>query len=147
MKLSLKGIYQLPSSYYENMEEVVGISKIDVDGKIFLKENEISELSDYIDCVIKGEMILVDSISLEKESYPFFIEYRDFVLENWRKNENTLDIFSFLWENIVLEVPLQFTKVRDLSKFHGDGWKLVHEDELHNQNNPFYDLLKDIEEE
>ena len=58
-----------------------------------------------------------------------------------------LDIFQFLWENIVLEIPLQFTKVKDLSKFHGDGWKLVSEDELTTRNNPFSDLLKDFEEE
>ena len=51
-----------------------------------------------------------------------------------------------MWENILLEVPLQFTKVRDLSKFHGDGWRLIREDELEN-NNPFSELLKDFEEE
>ena len=55
--------------------------------------------------------------------------------------------FQFLCENIVLEIPLQFTKVKDLSKFHGDGWKLIREDELTNSNNPFSDLLKDFKEE
>ena len=43
--------------------------------------------------------------------------------------------------------PLRFTKVSDLSKFHGDGWKLVSEDDLRKGNNPFSDLLKDFEEE
>ena len=145
--LSLKGDFQLPKEYYEDMNEIISISDVVVDGKIFLKQDSTFELNDYIDCNINGKMILIDSISLKEEKYPFMIEYHDFVLENWRKNKNTLDIFAFLWENIVLEVPLQFTKVRDLSKFHGDGWKLIGEDELHNQNNPFYDLLKDIEEE
>ena len=37
---------------------------------------------------------------------------------------------AILWQNIVLEVPLQFTKVEDLSKFHGDGWKLISEEEI-----------------
>ena len=68
-------------------------------------------------------------------------------MENWIKNKNTLDIFSFLWENIVLEVPLQFTKVEDLSKFHGDGWRLISEDSLKRENNPFSDLLKDYDKE
>ena len=67
--------------------------------------------------------------------------------ENSLKNENTLDILGFLWENIVLEVPLQFTKVRDLSKFHGDGWKLISEDDLVKNDNPFNELLKDFKEE
>ena len=75
------------------------------------------------------------------------IEYDDFLGENNKKSENILDIFQFLWENIVLEVPLQFTKVKDLSKFHGDGWKLISEEELNASHNPFSDLLKDFEEE
>ena len=60
--------------------------------------------------------------------------------------QNILDIFEFLWENILLEVPLHYTKVKDLHKFRGDGWKLIHEDEIKNDN-PFHDLLKDIEKE
>ena len=87
------------------------------------------ELVEYIKCNISGEMIIADSISLEPIEYPFFIEYDDIIEENCKKSENTLDIFQFLWENIVLEVPLQFTKVEDLSKFHGDGWKLISEDD------------------
>ena len=55
-------------------------------------------------------------------------------------SQNTLDILAVLWENIVLEVPLRFTKVRDLSKFHGDGWKLVSEDEL----NKRYKIIKEM---
>ena len=92
-------------------------------------------------------MEIPDSISLEKVCYPFCIEYDDIISESCKKNENILDIFQFLWENIVLEVPLQFTKVDDLSKFHGDGWKLISEDELSTRNNPFSDLLKDFDKE
>ena len=92
-------------------------------------------------------MTIADSISLEPVEYPFSIEYDDIIEENCKKSENVLDIFQFLWENIVLEIPLQFTKVKDLSKFHGDGWKLISEDELKSSNNPFNDLLKDFKEE
>ena len=92
-------------------------------------------------------MIIEDSISLEPVQYPFSINYDDIIEENCKKNENTLDIFSFLWENIVLEVPLQFTKVEDFSKFRGDGWKLVSENELTENNNPFSELLDKMKEE
>ena len=61
--------------------------------------------------------------------------------------ENSLDIIELLWENIVLEIPLKYTKVEDLSKFHGDGWKLVSEEEATTSHNPFNELLKNIEEE
>ena len=110
-------------------------------------DDDADEEEDYIKAKIEGDIILTDSISLEPVSYPISIDFDDILEQNCKKDENTLDIFQFLWENIVLEIPLQFTKVKDLSKFHGDGWKLVSEDELTTRNNPFSDLLKDFEEE
>ena len=144
--IDISGIYNIDSSYIEN-SDIKELNNIEVSGKITRKENDDFELDDYIECTIKGEMIIKDSISNEDVNYPFNIEYSDFIEENCRKNQNTLDIFEVLWENIVLEVPLQFTKVEDLSKFHGDGWKLISEDELKINNNPFSNLLKDLEEE
>ena len=144
--LEIQGEYLLDSSYYENTE-IIRLSPLSISGKITRRENDDFELEDYIVCKIEGVMILPDSISLEEVEYPFSIEYDDFLPQNDIKNENTLDILGFLWENTVLEVPLQFTKVRDLSKFHGDGWRLVSEEELRKENNPFSDLLKDFEEE
>ena len=145
-EIDISGVYSLENVDLHNTD-IIRLSDLVVHGTISRKENEDAVLDDYLCCSIKGIMILTDSISLEEVDYPFLIDYDDFVMENWIKNKNTLDIFSFLWENIVLEVPLQFTKVRDLSKFHGDGWKLISEDELENQNNPFRDLLKDFEKE
>lgn len=145
-EIDISGIYDIDADYYEN-SNVINLSKVEVIGKIYRDEDEEGELTDYIDCSMKGTMVIPDSISLEEVSYPFNIEFDDILEENCKKSENTLDIFWFLWENIVLEVPLQFTKVEDLSKFHGDGWKLISENELKNTNNPFSDLLKDIEEE
>jgi uncharacterized metal-binding protein YceD (DUF177 family) len=144
--IDITGEYDLNSSYYENTD-VKGLNNVLVNGKIVRKENDDFELDDYIECTITGDMIISDSISLEEVNYPFSIEYDDFIEENCIKNKNILDIFQFIWENIVLEVPLQFTKVEDLSKFHGDGWKLISEDELKFNNSPFSNLLKDFEEE
>jgi hypothetical protein len=42
---------------------------------------------------------------------------------------------------------LRFTKVEDLSKFHGDGWKLVSEEDNSFSNNPFKEYLKNNDEE
>ena len=131
--------YTIPKEYiYE--ESVLEVKDINVNGKILLKDDE-----DYIECSIIGKILMEDSITLEPIDYDINIKYDDFIDDIYKKNENTLDIFKFLWENIVLEVPLQFTKVEDLSKFHGDGWKLISEEELKHSNNPFSDLLKDFE--
>ena len=141
-EIDITNKYDIPDQYIDK-NLVLSLKNIQVDGKIYIGSDD----EDRIDCTINGNMILEDSISLEPIEYSFSIKYDDILEENSKKNENTLDIFSFLWENIVLEVPLQFTKVKDLSKFHGDGWKLISEDEITNSNNPFGDLLKDFKEE
>ena len=148
-EVDITNTYTLTKEYYENTG-VLELKDIKVEGKIYrgAAEDDFDDFQDYVDCKIEGTMIIEDSISLEPIEYPFSAEYDDILEENCKKNENTLDIFQFLWENIVLEVPLQFTKVEDLSKFHGDGWKLISEDDYKTSgNNPFSDLLKDFEEE
>ena len=140
-EIDITGIYNIPKSYFEK-SEVLELNNINVKGKIYIGDEE-----ECIKCIIEGEMIIPDTISLEKINYPFKIEYDDIISKTSKKSENTLDIFEFLWENIVLEVPLQFTKVDDLSKFHGDGWKLISEDSLIQKNNPFNELLNDYDKE
>ena len=126
-KVDITNIYTIPEDYF-GTTGVKKLEDIKVDGYVYLSpsEDDIEEEVDSINCKIEGNMIIE---------------------ENCKKNENTLDIFSFLWENIVLEVPLQFTKVEDFSKFRGDGWKLVSENELTENNNPFSELLDKMKEE
>ena len=147
-KIDITSLYTIPETYF-GTTGVKRLENIKVDGYIYLSpsEDDINEEVDSINCKIEGNMVIEDSISLEPVEYPFSIEYDDKIEENCKKSENTLDIFSFLWENIVLEVPLQFTKVKDFSKFRGDGWKLVSENELTNNNNPFSELLDKMKEE
>lgn len=144
-EIVITNTYDIPKDYiYEDL--VIEANNIKVDGKIFLKEIDESDyLDDYLECTIKGIIKIKDSITLDPIDFNIDIEYSDFIEENYKKDENTLDILRLLWENIVLEVPLQFTKVEDLSKFHGDGWKLISEEELKHSSNPFSDLLKDFD--
>lgn len=147
-KIDITNMYTLPTEYF-GTTGVKKVENIKVEGYVYLapSEDDLEEEVDWINCKIEGKMELEDSISLEPVDYPFSIEYDEILEENCKKNENTLDIFSFLWENIVLEVPLQFTKVKDFSKFRGDGWKLVSENELTTNNNPFSELLEKMKEE
>ena len=143
LEIDITDKYTIPKEYFSDYDEVISLDNIEVDGLITLDNEE----KDCIKCNINGTMKLKDSISLDPIDYPFSIEIDDVLEESCKKSENTLDIFSFLWENIVLEIPLQFTKVMDLSEFHGDGWKLISEEENTIKNNPFSDLLKDFKEE
>ena len=145
-KIDISGVYNIDKDYYKNTD-IIRLDEVKVDGIVERKYDEDEELNDYVKCIIKGNMVIPDSISLEEIDYPFLIEYDDFLGENNKKSENILDIFSFLWENILLEVPLQFTKVSDLSKYHGDGWRLLSEEDKNLENNPFSELLKDFEKE
>ncbi len=145
-EIDISNTYNIPKEYFKNMD-IISIDNVKVNGKITRVMNEDEELCLYVNAIIDGIMIIPDSISLEEVEYPFHIEYDDYLDENCKNNENTLDIFAFLWENIVLEVPLQFTKVSDLSKYHGDGWKLISEEDRNLENNPFGDLLKEFDKE
>jgi uncharacterized metal-binding protein YceD (DUF177 family) len=141
-KIEIDDYYDIPSLYYEGTDCRL---LENVHAKGFISRQ--TEDNDYVEMDIQGSMVLQDSISLEDVNYPFSIHIEG-NLEDFVTNlENSLDILEFLWENIVLEIPLKFTKVEDLSKFHGDGWKLVSEEENSINNNPFMEYLKNIDEE
>ena len=127
-EIDISNVYSIPKKYITN-SDVLALDNIEVKGIITKEEDEL-----YVKMQINGVMLLKDSISLEPVEYPFSLEYDDFLEENYKNYENTLDIFQLLWENIVLEVPLQFTKVKDFSEYKGDGWKLISEDELKKEN-------------
>lgn len=148
-EININGTYTIPKDYLKD-PAIIKAENIFVTGKVYMgpSVDELDELTDYIAAKITGNIVIEDSISLEELNYPISIEYNDILEESCKKDKNTLDIFQFLWENIVLEIPLQFTKVEDLSKFHGDGWRLISEEDLRKSgNNPFSELLKDYKEE
>ena len=141
-KIIIDDLFEIPESFYKDTD-IRGLSKISVVGSIKRETDDI----DYIDIDVTGTMILQDSISLKDENYPFSFKIEGDLEEFVINLENSLDILQLLWENIVLEMPLKFTKVEDLSKFHGDGWKLVSEEDATTKNNPFKELLENEEEE
>ncbi len=141
-KIPLDLLVSFPKEQLENTD-LLRLDDVKVQGEI----TRNSTMEDVLQCTVKGDMILSDSISLEEVNYPFSFEIDKIIDENDKIDENTLDLMEILWENIVLEIPLKFTKVEDLSKFHGDGWKLLSEDNVPKENNPFSDLLKEFGEE
>ncbi len=131
-----------PLEYYKDTD-IKGFNFVKAKGFIRRETDD----DDFIDLAVSGEMILLDSISMEEVGYPFSFKIEGSLTEILGNCPNSLDILEILWENIVLEVPLKFTKVEDLSKFHGDGWRLVSEDSHTHESNPFNELLKDFGEE
>lgn len=138
--IDIEEVYSFDEEYLED-SEIKRLDNIKVSGRIYKDSDELF----YVDINVSGEMCLEDSISLELVNYQFSIEINEKLEEFLTNNENTLDIMEFLWQNIVLEVPLRYTNVDNISKYSGDGWKLIDESDTKKTNNPFESLLNDKE--
>ena len=61
------------------------------------------------------------------------------------KIKNNIDLISFLWQNIVLEVPSKVRGKKDEEiTLEGDGWRLMTEDEYNKGNNLGLSELKTL---
>lgn len=98
-----------------------------------------------------GEMILPDDVTLADVAVNFssdieenFHEFGDMEEKRLEINQNRLDITEFLWQNILVEIPLKVrAKGNENLTLKGDGWRLVTEEELEKGNNsPFSELSK-----
>ena len=100
--------FVIPEDFYKNTS-IKKLDKVKVDG--IIKYNAADEIAIILD--VKGNMFLTDAITNEQVKYPFSIQIDEILEENdenyakyFEKNQNILDIIEFLWENIVLEVPI-----------------------------------------
>lgn len=135
--------FTIPKEAYTNTE-IIDLSKIKVVGNIIYPS--VDDLLLDVEC--SGIMKLTDSVSLEPVNYPFSFKIAENVSEKLEKDQFTLDIISILWENIVLEIPIRYSEVTNYNKYKGDGWRVISEEEKkENTNNPFKDLLNEIEKE
>ena len=126
-----------------HINDIKRLSDVHLNGEI--TKNNQSEV--ILTGTLRGVMTILDSISLDEVNYHFLIELEENLEEIMEKGKNSIDILDILWQNIVLEVPLRYTEVTDYSKYSGDGWRLISEEELKYENNPFQALLKNEKEE
>ncbi len=126
-----------------HMQEIKDLKDVHLSGSI--DKNSDDEV--ILTGILSGTMTILDSISLEEVAYKFSSEIEENLDELLTKDKNSIDIMEVLWQNIVLEVPLRYTEVTDYSKYSGDGWRLISEEELEMKNNPFQALLENEKEE
>ncbi len=124
---------------------IKGLENAYVKGSIEEREGII-----YLNLNFEGDMLIIDSITLEEVPYHFSIdiaENLDTLEENYanvyEKSQNTLDLKELLWENIVLEVPISFTKSEN-AHLKGEGWELKNEEEKSAGIDPRLEKLKDL---
>lgn len=151
------------SSLVTNLKECIDIDKnvditsIDLSNTNIRKLNntylkgKITRISDdtfSINGVLSGTMVLPDDITLEDVDYNYEIQIDENFGENTENNieivQNTIDILPFLWQNIIVEIPLKVVGDKSRNKTtQGNGWRLISEDEVNTDNNsPFSDLQK-----
>lgn len=141
-KLPVKGEVIVPLEMLKNTD-IRRISPVKVEGYIFNNEEEY-EL--YI--TIKGTMILPCARTLKDVEYPFSSEIDEIIGENddnsLEINQNRLDIFPIVWQNILVDVPLRVL-APDASDepVEGDGWRLITEDTNEEVIDPRLAKLKD----
>ncbi len=128
-----------PEEFYENTD-IIRLEDIHVVGDVFYN------LSDEIEANIRitGKMILKDAITLEEISKNLdidIVEILEKTAKYYKKEQNTLDKLEFLWENIVLEVPISLTKSSGIN-LKGEGWELNRDED--DDINPELAKLKDI---
>ncbi len=82
---------------------------------------------------IKCKLILICSISLKDVEYNIDIdidevigENSEYIEENNKIINNTIDLIPIIWQNIILEVPLKVISP-DIKKenIEGDGWRFI----------------------
>ena len=142
--ISIDEEFTIPKEEYANTD-IIDLSKIKVEGN--LTYPDVDDLLLDVEC--SGSMKLNDSVSLEPVDYKFSFKINENVSEKLEKDKFSLDIISILWENIVLEIPIRYSEVIDYKDLTGDGWRVISEDDVNitNTNNPFKDLLNEIEKE
>ena len=105
---------------------------------------------------ITGVMVLPDDITLESVDYSFesvieekFSEFDNSGEKSLEIIKNRLDITEFLWQNILVEIPLKIKNEKNENlSLKGNGWRLVTEEELEREksnNSPFSELYNIID--
>lgn len=129
--------------------DIISISPVSVKGSI--SKNDIEGLE--LNIVVTGELVLPCAVTLKPVKYPFSFEINEIITEkdenNLKKDVNTLELKPYLWENILVEIPLRIVSEDAYEKeYKGDGWQLINEDtKKENKNNPFEALSQLLDKE
>ncbi len=148
-ELNIKDEIEIDEEVFKDSEldkRIIDLKNSRVIGKIYYDTADDMIL----ECTFTGTMIINDSISLKEVPYDFEIDLNEKVeeiVENsqdvYEKTKNTLDLKRILWQNIVLEVPISYTEVKD-AELKGRGWELVKEDKKVKETDPRLKKLEDL---
>lgn len=127
--------------------EIRKISPVIVSGFIYNNEEEYE-----LDINIKGVMVLGCARTLKDVDYEFNIDINEVIGENndnsLEINQNSLDIFPIVWQNILVDVPLRvLAPDAKEESLEGDGWRLITEAEQKEKIDPRLEALSKFNKE
>lgn len=145
-KVSIDEELVIPSEKL-NGTDIKKISSVKVKGTITNNEEELN-----LDINVSGEMILSCARTLKDVSYPFDIEINEAIGENSDNSleiiQNSLEIFPIIWQYILVDVPLRVLHPDAKEEsLHGDGWRLITEDEKKEVIDPRLAKLSEFKKE
>lgn len=145
-ELEFEGIVVIPDSLVQSTQ-IRELKDIKFKGSV----TKLCDGDYQIAGTLTGIMVLPDDITLEDVEVKFvseieenFNEFGNQEEKNLEIIQNRLDITEFLWQNMLVEIPLKVVsdKNKDLT-LEGNGWRLITEEELKKGNNsPFSELSK-----
>jgi len=153
LKNGLDKYIDIDLTYSFTKEEIEGtdllsLNNVKIKGEI--TKNAIDDIMIHLN--VSGQMELPCAITLVPVIYPFEVEIDgsreeliDEQAENAKKDENILDIFPIIWENILMEIPMKVVSPGSedkLTNLQGDGWRVITEEEK--EINPELAKLKDL---
>ena len=136
-KIEINDNYSFDESYFKETT-IKKLDNIHAEGYIYL--NALEEYAANIN--ISGVMVIPDSVTLEDVNYNFSLDFDDIIDNSCIKNQNMLDIMEFLWQNIVLEVPIRYTK-NDADNLKGENWSVINNNEDKKEIDPRMQKLYD----
>lgn len=141
-KIPVEGEVIVPDEFLEGTE-IRRISPVKVSGYISNNEEEYE-----LDINITGIMVLSCARTLKDVDYPFSIDINEIIGENndnsLEINQNSLDIFPIVWQNILVDVPLRvLAPDAEEESLEGDGWRLITQDDDKEEIDPRLAKLKD----
>lgn len=130
---------------YLKKSNILSITPINIKGEI--TKDSLNQL--HLIFKATGSMNLPCSITLEPVKYPINLDFNEIIDEkdenNLKKDPNTLELKEYLWENIVVEIPLRIVSEHAYDKeYKGNGWKLITEEDKHNTENKSFEVLKQL---
>lgn len=146
MKWTLADLLQSDSGNISFSEDV------EIDSSVFAKNSRINSVKDvhasghgyldeeenrfYVQMNVSGTMLVPDAITNEEIEYPFETESDEtYVFENVDEDgvrlvtNEVIELLPAIIDDIMLEVPLQVTNASEDEYPHGDGWRVITEEE------------------